>query len=418
MYLTEVIIKNVRCCKNLKLSFDGKPESILIVGDNGDGKSTVVRSIAMGLCDESSAAALLRDLPGDFVRENEQEAFISVTFKNIDGKLYKIETEIKSLKAFEKIRQRVYKVIKGKKEKVDPDLFPWEDIFVSAYGAGTRTQGTEDYNYYVPVDAVYPLFKYDVPLLQNPELAFRRIADDAQRRGRNTEDKIKRAKQMSSYLLDLLKKALNLDSKDRVYLTSTGLKVKSTRWGKVELGALGDGYRAVTTCVLDLLSWWMLSLKLHDKSIYTNRSVKGIVLIDEVEQHLHPRWQIKMVQILSELFPDVQFILTSHSPLVISGYKGTSIYQLEKGICTVKKAYGWLPENVYREIMGLEKLRSLKMEEEIQRYKELNFLYLKDKLSNKDRNEMNRIKKELLRILPSTDPIVLTSELENLSKKF
>jgi predicted ATP-binding protein involved in virulence len=418
MYLTEVIIKNVRCCKNLKLSLDGKPESILIVGDNGDGKSTVVRSIAMGLCDESSVAALLRDLPGDLVRENEHEAFISITFRSINGRFYKIETEIESLKAFEKVKQRVYRVINGKKKKVEPNLFPWANIFVSAYGAGIRTQGTEDYNYYVPVDAVYPLFKYDVPLLQNPELAFRRIVDDAQRQGINTEDKNKRAKRMSDYLLDLLKKALNLDSNDRVYLTPAGLKVKSTRWGKVELGALGDGYRAITTCVLDLLSWWMLSLGLHNKSFYTNKSVKGIVLIDEVEQHLHPRWQMKMVQILRELFPDVQFILTSHSPLVISGYKGTSIYQLKQGICTVKKAYGWLPENVYREIMGLDRMRSLQMEEEIQKYKELNFLYLKNKLSAKEKNEMNRIKKELLRILPSTDPIVLTSELENLSKKF
>lgn len=412
MYLTEVIIKNVRCCKDLKLSFDGKPGSFLIIGNNGDGKSTVVRSIAMGLCDESSAAALLRDLPGDFIRENEDEALISVTLKSSNGRVYKIETKIESLPAFEKVSQKVKRVTRRRIFK--ENSFPWEDIFVSAYGAGIRTQGTEDYNYYVPVDAVYPLFKYDVALLHNPELAFRRIVNAAW----IGKKKDIRAKEVNNYLENLLKKALNLELKDRVYLDTTSLKVKSSRWGKIELGALGDGYRSIVTCILDLLSWWMLFLQIHKKSFYSNRTVEGIVFIDEVEQHLHPRWQMEIVGILRELFPKVQFILTTHSPLIISGCKGTLIYQLEQGDCRVKNAYGWLPGNVYREIMGLGEIRSARMEADIQKYKKFHFQYLRGKLSVKHQKQMKKIKADLLKELPNTDPIVLTSELENLSKKF
>ena len=57
MYITKVILKNVRCFEDVTLNLDpegeGKPTMwTVVVGDNGDGKTTLLRSIAMGLCDE------------------------------------------------------------------------------------------------------------------------------------------------------------------------------------------------------------------------------------------------------------------------------------------------------------------------------------------------------------------------------
>lgn len=57
----------------------------------------------------------------------------------------------------------------------------------------------------------------------------------------------------------------------------------------------------------------------------------GIVLIDEVELHLHPKWQRSLIQQLTETFPNCQFILTTHSPLVISDTKGILCYVLDEG---------------------------------------------------------------------------------------
>ncbi len=76
MYIKRVKLTNVRCFEHIEIEFENRGSSIIVAGDNGDGKSTLLRSIAMGLCDESSAAALLRELPGDFVRKGEDAAMI------------------------------------------------------------------------------------------------------------------------------------------------------------------------------------------------------------------------------------------------------------------------------------------------------------------------------------------------------
>lgn len=295
------------------------------------------------------------------------------------------------------------------------DEFPWEDIFVSAYGAGIRTQGTADYKYYVPVDAVYPLFKYDVPL-QNPELALRRIVEEAWARGRTAETKDMRRLTMQEYLLQLLKSLLMLEAKDRVLLTATGLEVKSHRWGQIELGALGDGYKATTTWILDLLSWWMLYLQLENKSIYDNRDLAGIVIIDEMEQHLHPRWQLRICELLKGLFPKVQFIVATHSPLVVSGCENTPIYALHRGRHTTKSAYGWLPEDVYREIMGLGRVRPAAVRDRIEMYERLHLKSLQRDISNTEKAQLRRLRR-VIHSYRGADQDVLMKELGNLARE-
>ncbi|QXI21033.1 AAA family ATPase [Pseudomonas iranensis] len=57
----------------------------------------------------------------------------------------------------------------------------------------------------------------------------------------------------------------------------------------------------------------------------------GIVLIDEVDLHLHPKWQRSLIRQLSETFPNCQFVLTTHSPLVISDAKEVLVYVLNDG---------------------------------------------------------------------------------------
>ncbi|MFF7061663.1 AAA family ATPase [Pseudomonas sp. NPDC008258] len=67
----------------------------------------------------------------------------------------------------------------------------------------------------------------------------------------------------------------------------------------------------------------------------------GVVLIDEVDMHLHPRWQRSIVQQLGNTFPNCQFILTTHSPLVISDSRDILVYSLDHGVLSqVASQYG------------------------------------------------------------------------------
>ncbi|MEM8928317.1 MAG: AAA family ATPase, partial [Bacteroidota bacterium] len=231
-------------------------------------------------------------------------------FKSRKSK-FKIETRIESHELFEKVNQTIEKYSKGVYTEIEPQNFPWDSIFITGYGAGVRNLGTNDYQYYFAIDALYSLFKYDVTL-QNPELSLRRMIDKAREDGGE-----KSAKETKKHLMQLLKRILNLDKDDKIELTSISIEVISKRWGRNELSTLGDGYISTITWILDLFSWWMLNLKQQGKKLAGNLEIKGIVLIDEIEQHLHPVWKVKIMPLLQDAFPNIQFISTTHSPLVV-----------------------------------------------------------------------------------------------------
>ncbi len=356
MYITKLKLTNIRCFEELEIDFKEPGSSMLILGDNGDGKSTVLRSLAMGLCDESSAAALFRELPGEFVRrkpgkrEVEKGDHGDITVDLVDKpdhkdeQKYRMVTRIKALDRFERVSQRSkpskkkppkeksavaglfrFDVKKNEWVTIEEEKFPWKSIFVSGYGAGARSQGTGNYQHYLAVDAVYPIFNSDVPL-QNPELAVRRLIDAAQFSDSDPAKQDEHSKNVLSTVKSLLTDILDLKEEDAVELTSAGIGVKG-HWGHAELGELGDGYRATITWVLDLISWWFLSnMPYEGEDGYgkywldlDTKEMCGIVLIDEIEQHLHPRWQRTILQSLQKNFPKMQFVATTHSPLCVIG---------------------------------------------------------------------------------------------------
>jgi energy-coupling factor transporter ATP-binding protein EcfA2 len=392
------------------MDFDRGGTSALVVGDNGDGKSTLLRSIGMGLCDESSAAALLRDLPGDFVRHGQKKATIKIWITRNNHATYLIETTITSLRAFERVTQRVFRLTKDKKRLVmSQDRFPWHQIFVSAYGAGARTIGTGDFNSYVAADAVYSLFMYKEPL-QNPELIIRRLIEAARESGnKGAQAKQRAAEKRLEEITALLSRVLKLGRGDRVDLTKTGIRLK--RMGQwAELGAAGDGYTATTTWILDLISWWFL----YRRGFSLIRPL-GIVLIDEVEQHLHPKWQIEIVGLLQDIFPRLQIIASTHSPLVVSGANDLYIHRVDRGQHRILNASGWLAEDVYRQVMGLPSSRPKPEREVIQEYRRLYLRTLEGKASRKEKARLRRLKKNFTN-LPETDPVLLTSKLESMEE--
>ncbi|MFL0808127.1 MAG: AAA family ATPase [Oceanobacter sp.] len=78
----------------------------------------------------------------------------------------------------------------------------------------------------------------------------------------------------------------------------------------------------------------------------------GIVLIDEVDMHLHPTWQRKIIDRLTATFPNCQFVLTTHSPLVISETKDVLVYSLDDGELTQQKSqYGQDANSVLLDVM-------------------------------------------------------------------
>lgn len=94
----------------------------------------------------------------------------------------------------------------------------------------------------------------------------------------------------------------------------------------ISLDALSTGNRSILAMVGDMIIEFMLNKEVDNPS-----DLEGIVLIDEIDIHLHPNWQKKFVQTLTRLFPKIQFIASTHSPIPLLGApKETVILNVEK----------------------------------------------------------------------------------------
>ena len=94
---------------------------------------------------------------------------------------------------------------------------------------------------------------------------------------------------------------------------------------KIPFNALSDGYRAFLGWVGDLL-FHIEQTCPSGKKLEDNQ---GIVLIDEIDLHLHPEWQMKIIPLLSEALPKIQFFVTTHSPLVVGSIEWQNIIYLK-----------------------------------------------------------------------------------------
>lgn len=94
-----------------------------------------------------------------------------------------------------------------------------------------------------------------------------------------------------------------------------------------DFNTLSSGYGAVLDIVNDLIMRMEAQSKLRDSF-----DLEGIVLIDEIETHLHLELQKKILPILTGLFPNIQFIVSTHSPFILSSLDHVVIYDLEKNL--------------------------------------------------------------------------------------
>lgn len=289
MYISKVVLENVRCFKHVEFDLSSGSDVHkwgVILGDNGFGKTTILRSIAMGLCDKTGASGLLQDTYGDWVRWDEKKAIIKIDLSD-GNKKYSITTTIHN-----EAGSRLETVEQERSED-----FPWKNIFVCGYGANRSILGSELFEDYSLADALYTLFVYGASL-QSPELMLRRRA--------LTRKEVKEVCKWLDEVLMLRKGSTKLDGK--------GIKIKSLWEDDVYLGSLPDGQVSMLTMILDMLGWASLKGLKEQKN-----KLSGIILIDEIEQHLHPSWQKYCIRNMHHVFPNLQFIGTTHSPLCAIG---------------------------------------------------------------------------------------------------
>ena len=175
-----------------------------------------------------------------------------------------------------------------------------------------------------------------------------------------------------------------------------------------DFNTMSSGYAAVFDIINDLI------IRMEAQSgLRTEFDMEGIVLVDEIETHLHLELQKKILPILTNLFPNIQFIITTHSPFVLSSLDNAVIYDLENKTL-VKNGLKNLPyEGIVEGYFRADKL-SEELRGKFERYK---VLVSKQNLSDEEYEEIDKLEFYLDEI-PDYLAKELTAEYSRLKLEF
>lgn len=159
---------------------------------------------------------------------------------------------------------------------------------------------------------------------------------------------------------------------------------------------LSDGFAAVLDIVVDLI------LKMQDKNQLTKAyECEGIVLVDEIETHLHLELQKVIMPLLTKAFPNIQFIVTTHSPFVLSSLSNAVAFDLEhQEVIEDLTEYSY--ESLAEGYFGV-KTASSYIEMQLNRLKEL---LEKENLSSSEKSELKHLNSDFEEVPEIVSPLI------------
>ena len=139
----------------------------------------------------------------------------------------------------------------------------------------------------------------------------------------------------------------NMDTNeiDVIYTNQNNEKVR------IPVNQLSDGYKCTISLIADIAyRMAILNPQLLDKVL---EETEGIVLVDEIDLHLHPVWQQRIIGDLLDIFPKVQFIVSTHAPAVINSVPSDSLIVLKENQAfgAPNETYGKDANTILREVM-------------------------------------------------------------------
>jgi predicted ATP-binding protein involved in virulence len=389
VYFKSLTIRDVKCFKGehtIDLSDgEGRPAQwTVILGNNNTGKTTLLKCLAgleiMGDFKASEKISLFGLFKGESIKLDLR--FKPRGIKDWENKTYKVEgdflidtsyeSNILLNGKFKTSNQKWYYSTQHLTEEISINETDILGLKIDAYGASRKMSIG---NLSIPKVNEYhenlfensDLFNAEEWLLQ---LYFAKLQGNDQIIEKTDKIITKVNEILTSGLLPDVK-AIWFKSEDKGQSFDNFLEFE-TDFGRIRLRDLGYGYQTMLAWVLDLVR------RMFERYPDSPNPIKepAIVLVDEIDLHLHPEWQRKIISHLTKYFPNTQFIVTAHSPLVVQSAEKINLVLLEKdgdhvNIMQPKipSYQGWSLEEILTELMGLgERTHSEKYLELIRKF--------------------------------------------------
>jgi len=315
MFLKKLRLQNFKCLSDIELSFEQDGGAIrkwtLILGENGTGKSNLLKAIALITAGSNAIGELLGNVDS-WIRNGEKSFSINAVLQTKDK-------EERPLSLLVNRGDTLSKIVSNNQDAlhlIDEALeYTERTYFVVAYGASRRLSneafGSFDKSKSHRFLNVRNLFDGAAPL--NPLTSW--IMDLDYRSGaygmRIVEDTL------NNFLPGTTFSGIDKEKKQILFHTVDGI---------VPLEQLSDGYQNMAAWIGDLLFRVTETFRDYERPM----EARGLLLIDEIDLHLHPKWQRRLLDFIGNKLPNFQVIATTHSPLTAQQANEGELYALKR----------------------------------------------------------------------------------------
>ena len=448
MYLTLFTIDLVKCFKRGEFHFPQRSDGRyagwhVLLGANATGKTTALRAMAVALMGPGAWKAFE---PVGWVRQGEKtrrigrlKARIAKSESDIADRAQKGPFEATIIVIPDEGNEREglegpQFLLEGDKKALLKSVYAVKKPgwFACGYGPFRRLTGGS-YEALAGLNhtrqlRVASLFRESIALTQCEEWL-----KDLDHRARDTTNDHRGRDQLT---LETVRVVINSMLPPEVQLatvTSAGARFETATAERVSLADLSDGYRSFLAFAIDIvrhiveandgdLLKRLLRVERIQDGGHTREinviGIEGVVLIDEVDTHLHPTWQRRIGPMLQRVFPNVQFIVTTHSPFVAQSASEGGLFVLapapDRSITVVQpvaSVKGWRADALLTSpLFGLSDTVDLDTEQRAAEYHDLASRRAFETLSDADQKRLDELETELSHTLVSPGETVADFE--------
>jgi hypothetical protein len=439
IYIQKLVVENIKTfTRSTTLDFT-RPEGgisqwTLLLGDNGIGKSTLLQFVAWMRpalpYDVNDPSKYL--IPAPLINDEENEVLERLVHRaNKGGQVAKakaifIANQRLNEAASEPLVECTTKMVigvndAGKLVDVSPDfstkeksIFYRDEVAVYAYSA-SRQLGRLNLNNPKLVDTIPGFILEKTELYDAEEILHALNYAELGAKGAKKikyHNFIERIKSMLASLLP------DCEQIDDIIITPPnpldgregGIAISTKHGQEIPFNDFSLGYKTVASWTIDLA--WRLFSK-HHAEVENPLEEPGIVLIDEIDLHLHPLWQRNIMANLSKHFPNIQFIASAHSPIMAQAAIGLNYAVLkfsDDGVQILNEPEGitgWRVDQILTsELFGLTSARGEDYDKLLERQEKL---LRKKKLTQQEKQELDNLTQDLKR-LPTAEKVEVSDD--------